>query len=236
LGYDAQPSRAAPYLRIALAFLKELGEKQLKQIPGVGPAVTALLELSKEADSKQLDARLKSLLAMEQETHEAISLLAAIASATLFHQTRILERMDAEGQMVAPGDLTDFAASAALLAYRNRIALDYLYTDYRGVQGVSRQEHVASLRMEDVYVMPRLIPETGSASDARGREETVLRELESQDLTPDERARLEEEYAVLTGMKWAEVLIDLGCDEEKVASSLIPLLTAALIFEIRQYA
>ena len=113
----------------------------------------------------------------------------------------VITRLEAEGLPAETKQLTEFAMSAALVAYRSRVARDYLYADYRGIAGITRAEHAVSLLLDDVYIVPRLLPERDLAS-LRQPEKDSLALLENPDLPPEQLPRLEEEYAVLTGERW----------------------------------
>ncbi|GEM_PF-6186124 len=177
LGLGGEPGRAAPYLRVALSFLKELGEEQLKQIPGVGPAITALLELSREEDSRKLERRVQSLLVSTEQTREDIELVAGMLAVMMSCQKELLRRFESQGHLANSEQLTEFATGAALLVYCERISLDCTYIDYRGIQGASHPDRITSLLMDDVYVVPRLVRQA-SRFERLEREHGLLNNLE----------------------------------------------------------
>jgi HEAT repeat protein len=195
LGLGDEPGPSAKYFRALLAFLKEA--------PGIGWALKggseALLELAGEEDDARFSER---LLGLVTQSREGIEALASLGIVLLQQQQTILERLDRVGQPAEPQLLTAFALAAALFAYQQRVARDYQYADYRGIEGTSRAEHAVSLPFEEVFVTPRLIAER-SASTARDSEREVLRALvEARDLPSDQRARLEADYAALSGKRW----------------------------------
>lgn len=206
LGLGEEPSRAAKYLRAILAGLQEASSEQIKQIPVVGPIVSgtvaALLELSGEEDGEAFEVKLTQLLTVGEQSREDLESLAGLSAAIYLRQDELLARLESLGLPAAPAQLNELALSAALTAWRGRVARDYQYADYRGIEGGTRAEHAAALPMDDVYVVPRLVPERERA-DLRDRERFLLKELlDNQDLPTAERVRLEEEFAVLTGERW----------------------------------
>jgi hypothetical protein len=205
-GLGKEPGKEAPYLRAILVGLKEMGSEQIKQIPVLGPflsgAGAALLELSSEEDDARLDAKISQLFATGEQSRETLETLSALAAAIYLQQGSLLEHLQTLGLPAERPQLTAFALEAALAAWRGRVARDYQYADYRGIEGGTREEHAASLPLDDVYVLPRLVPERDQA-DARDREGKLLKDLlDNQDLSPEERARREEAFAVLTGERW----------------------------------
>lgn len=207
LGHSNEPSAAAPYLRVILTFLREYGEEQIKQIPVVGPllygATAALLQLSEEEDGASLERRIEHILTVGTETQEDINFLIGLAGLIFIRQNEILARLQEAGLPAQPKQLAEFATGAALVAYRNRVARDYQYVDNRGIEGVTRATHAAALPLDDVYIVPRLLPER-ERENVREREKDVLKNLidDRGDLTLEQRIRLEEEYAVITGERW----------------------------------
>jgi hypothetical protein len=198
LGLSGEESRAAPHLRAFLAFLAEATFvgwplKGMKE---------ALAELSAEADDEVLERRFNELLAVGHQTNDQVRLVGAIAMA-IFEQNAQLMEFFRERQLPAlPAQLTGFAKEAALAAYRGWVANDLMYADHRGIEGVTRQEHVASLLLDDVYVLPRLVSQREQAPTEQRELDLLDRLLRDADLAPDRRAQLEMEYAVVTGNRW----------------------------------
>jgi hypothetical protein len=133
LKLDGEPSEMAPTLRVLLTFLKEVGAKQIEQVPGLGPLISALLQLSAEEDSIELDSQLTEILETGQQSLE---------------QRELRERLESEGLAVHPEQITAVSLSTALAAYRGRVARDYQYADHRGIEGGTRAEHAASLPLD----------------------------------------------------------------------------------------
>jgi hypothetical protein len=188
-------------LKVAL----DIGEEGLKAlIPGGGLLVKAakgMLDLSDAADDAELGEQIEQLMAIGGKTHDEVEGIAILAQLMLLRQDEILERLEAKAPSVGRPELDEIARQTALVAYRNRIAQDCLYADYRGIEGVTHEGHAAALLLDQVYVKPRLWPER-EQQDAAGRENLLLKQLEDEDLSPIERARLQEEYAALTGKRW----------------------------------
>jgi predicted NACHT family NTPase len=211
----------ARYLRAVLTFLSKASEEQVKQIPGIGPLLLgfaeSVKELSEQEDDDQaqreIEAKLAALLTQGEQAQRNSEAFAAFAGFLLeqqFQQTALLTQLTTYLQSLGlPAErkqLTEFACNAALVAYRSRVIRDYQYADQRGIQGVTRSEHVASLPLTDIYVKPRLQSERAadrSLFESRERERELLKQmLDNQDLPTSQQARLEEEFALLTGERW----------------------------------
>jgi hypothetical protein len=207
LGLSDEPSKAAPYLRAILTFIREAGEEQIKQIPVVGPllagASAALIELSAEEDGRQLEQRIESLLSVGTQTQEDIKLLTGLAGLIFLQQSELVRQLQGVGLQATTRQLSEFATGAALIAYRSRVARDYQYIDNRGIEGGTRASHAASLPLDDIYILPRFDVER-ERENVREREKDILKRLveDRGDITFEQRVRLEEEYAVITGERW----------------------------------
>jgi HEAT repeats/NACHT domain len=207
LGLSSESGRAAPYLRAILTFVKVSSEEQLKQIPIIGPLILgaseALKDLSEEQDDQKLERRVESLLTIGEQTQEDIRLLTGLAGLIFVQQQQLLAQLQSAGLPADRRQLTEFATEAALIAYRSRVARDYQYVDNRGIEGGTRAEHAAALPLDDIYIVPRLLPER-ERETVREREKDVLNKLldDRGDLTSEQRVRLEEEYAIITGERW----------------------------------
>ncbi|HEX3532300.1 MAG TPA: HEAT repeat domain-containing protein [Thermoanaerobaculia bacterium] len=196
------PSELAPALRVVLTFLEKVCAKQIEQIPALGPLLSTLQELSKEEDAKALEGRLTEILETGQQSRETLEALAALATAIYMEQRALREHLTAKGLAVEPQQITAVALSTALDAYRGRVARDFQYADHRGIEGGTRAEHAASLPLDEVYVLPRLLPER-SGLESREREGRLLKDLlDNEDLPPAERSKLEEEFSLFTGERW----------------------------------
>ncbi|HVG11132.1 MAG TPA: HEAT repeat domain-containing protein [Thermoanaerobaculia bacterium] len=205
-GLGKEPSQLAPYLRAILAGLQEMSAEQIKQIPVLGPLLSgagaALLQLSGEEDDAKLEEKISQIFTTGEQSRETLEALSALAAAIYLQQGVLLERLQAMGLPAERQQLTAVAMTTALTAWRGRVARDYQYADYRGIEGGTREEHAASLPLDTVYVVPRLVPERNQA-DTRDREGKLLKDLlDNQDLAPEERSKREEEFAVLTGERW----------------------------------
>jgi NACHT domain len=189
------------YLRTALSFLEKVGEEELKRIPVVGGAVAALRTLSEEVEKQQTDAKLDDILRIGQQTDENVKALTALSAAILHYQENLMEFSRSEGRELAPGAMESVALETALIAYRNRIAYEYSYVDYRGVKGAGRADVIAALPSDELYVIPNLVAKTG-ADESEEREVALLAKLEDQDLAPGLRESLELQYAEATGKRF----------------------------------
>src|SRR5215213_550146 len=200
LGLSREPGRAAPYLRAILAFIKEA--------PGVGWALKgtseALKELADEEDDQVLEKHFERLFAVETRTLKSIEALAQIASITFSQQNALLAHLEQKGLLTDSKQLTGFAFEAALDAYRGRILAEYQYADHRGIEGATRAAHVASLPLDDVYVIPSLLPEQNQLNQSQRESEVLQALLDQQDLSFSKRNSLEEEYALLSGGQWQQ--------------------------------
>src|SRR5215213_10808149 len=205
-GLGKEPSQSAPYLRAILAGLQEMGSEQIKQIPVLGPLLSgagaALLQLSGEKDDAKLEEKISQIFTTGEQSRETLEALSALAAAIYLQRGFLLERLQTMGLPAERQQLTEVALTTALAAWRGRVAQDYQYADYRGIEGGTREEHAASLPLDEVYVVPRLVPERAQA-DTRDQEGKLLKDLlDNQDLGPQERSKREEEFAVLTGERW----------------------------------
>lgn len=195
LGVGDEETAAAPYLRAILAFLAE--------VPAVGWVVRgskeALGEMSDEADDQVLEQRFEALLTIGGQTNERVRLLGHLGQTIFEQNAALIDFLRARELLPPPESLSQFAKDAALAAYRNRIANEYMYADHRGIEGVTRQAHVASLLLDDVYVLPRLVPERDQESVHERERDLLHRLLGDRDLAHDRKTTLEEEFALLTG-------------------------------------
>jgi HEAT repeat protein len=212
-----QPSLSA-YLHTVLVFLEKVGEEELKRVPLIGGVVTALRELSKETEGQQTEAKIDRLLEIGQQTTADIQVVTALAAAMVHFQTQLLGFFQAQGLPSGLRAIESVAAETALIAYRNRVAFDYMYADYRGVKGAARADISTALLNDDVYVTARLIAERGPG-DSRHREADLLRKLEDQDVDPESRIRLEVEYAEVTGRRFR--IESKSSDESRPAPEVV---------------
>jgi hypothetical protein len=198
LGLGDEQTRAAPYLRAMLAFLAET--------PGIGwvykGSKEALLQLADAADDETLEKRFAELLVIGEQTNEQVQLLTDLARAIFDHSIVLLQYLHERRLPAQSAPLTRFALDAALTAYRNRVANEFMYADHRGIEGVTRQAHVASLLLDDVYVLPRLVPEREQIPVHERERDLLHRLLRDPDLAAERREKLEEEFALLTGERW----------------------------------
>jgi hypothetical protein len=199
-----------PYIPMLAAAIAEL--------PLVGTLVKvpneALKQLAAERNEKEQQEWFERLFAVGEQTNVDIAVLTVLAAGMFVQQAELFALLRKTGSQVERDQLTEFAKLAAIVAYRSRIAREYQYADHRGIEGITRAAHVTSLELDDIYVVPHLVAENDRVS-IRERERELLRMLTREsDFTPEERARMEEEYAVLTGERWAG---------EKSATKGIPL-------------
>jgi hypothetical protein len=187
-----------PYFRAILAFAAEM--------PGVGwflkGTKEALAELASEADDAELERRIEELFAVGQQTNEQVRWIGAVAMTMFEQQTRLIEYLQERQLPALPAQLTELAKEAALAAYRGWVANDLMYADHRGIEGVTRHEHVASLQLDDVYVLPRLVSQREQAQAEERALDLLDRLHREAELAPDRRAQLEMEYVVVTGERW----------------------------------
>jgi hypothetical protein len=214
-------TKDARYLRAILTLVSKASEEQLKQVPVIGPFLIGFAEmvkgLSEQQDDDQaqreIEAKLAALLTQGEQAQRNSEAFAAFARFLLKQQyqqtallTQLTTHLHALGLPAERKQLTEFACNAALVAYRSRVIRDYQYADQRGIQGVTRSEHVASLPLTDIYVKPRLQSERAadhSLFESRERERELLKQmLDNQDLPRSQQARLEEEFALITGERW----------------------------------
>lgn len=196
-----QPGYAS-YLRATLTFLREAGQEQLRAVPVFGPmllgASAALTELSRDDDGASFE---EHLLRLTQSSADGVDTVTALSAVILDRQADILRTLRAQGLAEHPEFLTDFAITAALFAYRQRVAHETCYADYRGIEGVSRTEHAASLPLDQVFVEPTFLPEH-FRDDDHDHHRLLSQLIDDGDLTPDQKATLEREYASLSAEHW----------------------------------
>jgi len=202
----SQPSDTT--LKVVNAFLKEVLAEELKRVHVLGGTIAALEKLSEEEGASEAAARIERILTMASQDQESlgriqhdVDALAALTTAVFLKQHQLQDWLEGAGRPVQPAELTVFFLESALLAYRGRVALDYQYADHRGVVGARRELHAVSLPLDDLYVLPRLLPERLKA-ELHSRQWKLLRMLEDPDLPEERRLALEKEYAALTGEHW----------------------------------
>lgn len=198
LGLAQREGPLGPYLRAILAFVAEQ--------PVAGNLVKgfkeAISELSDEAEDNELERKFADLMTVGGQTNENILLLNQVAQALYEQHSALLDSLSAQQLHADKGELDSLAKLAALTAYRNQVANEYMYADHRGIEGVTRQEHIASLLLDDIYVLPAMVAERDRLP-LRDRERDVLHKLLSdQDLEVSARDELELEYATLSGERW----------------------------------
>jgi HEAT repeat protein len=203
LSLDAVPA--------VLEFLREAGIEQLKELPVLRGFVVAGEKLVEAEETRRIERKIDHVLDCGVQSaggleslREDVRLLAELTIA-IFRAQRELGRWLAANQpSVGLAEATEFAALAALAAYRARVVIDHLYADHRGVASAAQEGHVVSLPLADVYVSPWLVPERPRDA-ARTREREIVAMLDQpavEDLAAGDRARLQEEYAELTGRRW----------------------------------
>jgi len=100
-GLGKEPSQSAPYLRVILAGLQEMGSEQIKQIPVLGPLLSgtgaALLQLSGEEDDAKLEEKISQIFTTGEQSRETLEALSAMAAAIYLQQGFLLERLQTMG-------------------------------------------------------------------------------------------------------------------------------------------
>ncbi len=202
-------SRGGKVWRALLAGLREGAADELKKLPGgsIGAGVLESLQQLADEEAGEEDSRtLDEILSHSQESSDGIKALNAVINlvfAAVGEQNELLEQLtrhlESEDLPSAPEQISEFATQAALAAYRNRVAREYLYAEYRGIEPSS--EKVASLPLDDVYVVPRLKPEHSRRDDHEREQDLILR-LHNPDFTAEEKAHCEIEYLRMVGKSW----------------------------------
>ncbi|HEX8213005.1 MAG TPA: HEAT repeat domain-containing protein [Longimicrobium sp.] len=195
---DELPKDLRAYLPAVVAGLAELPlVGLLAKIPN-----EAWKQFSADRSEKEQRALIARLFEIGQQTNEDIAVLGAWAAGTFALHAELLSVLRSRGMGIEGEQLGAFARMTALVAYRSSVAREFQYADHRGIEGATRAAHVTSLELDEIYVMPHLVAERDRTS-LRERERELLRRLTREaDFTPQERARVEEEYAVLTGERW----------------------------------
>ncbi len=205
-GITGAPSAKAGFWRAILKGLKEGAAEEIKKLPFGNIAsgvIESLLELSDQEDDEKIERRIEQIFETGEKTRQDIEAMTVLSLLIYSQVDWLVTMLESKGLPVERHQLTEFAKSAALMAYRIRVAADYQYADYRGIEGVTRYEHAASLPMDDVYITPRLLPE-GDAAGLREREHSLLKSLLEypDDIEPSRRTLMEEEFAVITGRRF----------------------------------
>lgn len=202
--------RAARLSRLLLVFSKQA----VNALPGIGPVVSGGLEViqrnADDAEQEKLEQRLQHLVTTTTGLHQDLSqlqddikALAALAAVGFLQQAELMTWLRQRDEPAAVDELTSFVLHAAITAYRTRLALGFQYVDHRGIQGGGRAAHITTLPLEEVYVLPRLLPEQVQV-ELSEQESFTLRQLEDPDLDASERAHLAETYEELTRWRWRQ--------------------------------
>jgi hypothetical protein len=156
---------------------------------------TRLSELANEDDAEDLIKQLNPLL-------ENGSLRMALAMTIYSRRERFLKQFISHGVSTDSKQLIDFALNTALIAYRGELIKEFQYAQQRGIEGLtSIRDHTFSPLLDDIYIQPRLLSSRELAT-GRDRENFLLRALDERDPPRGDRARLEEEFAVISGERW----------------------------------
>jgi hypothetical protein len=198
-------------LPIVLEYFKEVSIEQLKEFPVLRGFLAAAEKLAEAEGGRQIEQKIDRVLASGLDAQQGIEtlrtdikLLTELTMLIFQMQLELGEWLTARRPLMPLEAVMEFATEGALTAYRARVALDFLYADHRGIAEAAQAGHVVSLRLDEVYVRPRLITER-AADVAREREREIVGLLGStraEDLAPDRRVRLEKEYARLTSDRW----------------------------------
>lgn len=206
LGLAEQPSRMASPLVALLTLLRQMGVERVKQLPRCGTAMADFIRSTRDVGDaeaqREFGQRVDRLVAIGRQTREDIEALQALAS-FFFDQLGdpelLQQRLSAAGLTSRLDDLKEWALNVALIAYRSRLAADYQYVDYRGLEGLVRADHAASLPLDEVFVSPRLL-ELGTV-ECSLREQQLMKTFVEGGTKADPVA-LEREFAEVTGRRW----------------------------------
>jgi HEAT repeat protein len=189
---------------------EKCAEEALKQIPILGPLLLALSTIAGELGAAEDQDQFEEKLLQAMETNQQfLQDLSEVGDSLLIELKQNSDKLDAlisaltnAGVLTERSQLEELALETALISHRQRVALEYLYADYRGISGIVRTEHAASLQLDSVYVEPRFGRDR-DFSDNRVEESDILEKLlRAEDLRLPERTDLEEKYAELTGQRW----------------------------------
>ena len=199
--------------------MREALAEELKRVPVLAGVIAGLEKLSEEEAAKESAARIDRLLEMAEFQREGVArllndidVLSALATAIFVRQNEMRAWSESSGRVIQPAELTEFALEGTLLAYRSRVAIEFYYADHRGIAGSRRELYAVSLPLDDVYVIPRLLPDQVSM-ELNSRRWKILRQLDDPDLSEERRADLQQEYVELAQGKWQP--------EDQPASSML---------------
>ncbi len=182
----------------------------LSDTPVIGvpikPFVSAAADVAKKKDDEALRQHFAALHSVGGHTSEQVRRVEELVQLLDTRMAEVLAfvRASAGDQAVdaRADELAAFIRAAALAAYLNRTAAEHMHADHRGVVDADREEHAASLPLDEVYVLPRLFPVRDvTPGDERER---ALRDrlLDPERMTTRQREQAETEYAALTGQRW----------------------------------
>ncbi len=193
-----------------------MGEEELKKLPG-GSLWTAtadlLSDLSGAENQKPEEERLNRILqasenaaATTEELREYIRVIGGLAVVMFSQQQQVFqflqEGVTTNGIFSMEAEEVKVQAKAfALEAYRHSVLCEFEKVDRRGVGDSKKQQHMALLPLDAVYVEPNLLQERDIA---HSREQDVSKRLaeEADYLAHDEKRSLEDELDRLLGQRW----------------------------------
>lgn len=138
------------------------------------PRVLMIRAANDRADGHKLDPAVKAWRAY------ACDIAACFAVALL------RSRPITTAQQIGP---TPAEMEVAIDDYYQRLCRQFLYADHRGIEGANRVEHVARLALEELYVLPELLPEDGERTLLK-KERDLEESLKDEDLSQVEKERL----------------------------------------------
>ena len=204
------------WLGVFLTFANEISKDVIKRFPAVGGLLAAVEQLDGEQSEQENVARLERLL---DNSAELTSDMASLNKDSLLLAELAELLLEVTDQIASKhydkSAVEGFAREAAMGAYRGRIALGFRYVDYRGLS-LDASQAGTSLLLDQVFIKPRLLPESGGAS-ARDREEELIRLLDSPNLDDADKENCLMELAQLREARWRPAtLLPFTIDEMSV--------------------
>ena len=166
--------------------------------PLLAGASAALLEYTDEPDQERLEKKLAKLLSIGTQSQKDVDVLKVLTQVIVVQNAELhallLGHFTSAGLSTEPKEFDAVAAETALAAYRSSVELETRYADYRGIEGMTRIEHAASLPLDDVYVLPVLKRERGGEK-IRAEEKEALSNVLDIELPSEERAAWVHKYS-----------------------------------------
>jgi HEAT repeat protein len=143
--------------------LKEVAAQQIKEVPILRGLWAAAEKLSDEVAQRRVEEMLANVEAMTERGQDDLAtlrddteLLVALSVVMFTQQAELLQRL---GESVPIDAVTRSAIDLALIAHRRQLVREHWYADHRGVADSANREEIASLPLDDVYVVPLLLSE-----------------------------------------------------------------------------